>query len=357
MKKLVFPVFIFMIVLSIMFVITLSVSAAQSTVLVIGSNDIKVSAWNEVEVTFTADVAATYTLDLEEGENNAWVMVLTDFGSDDIVLPYKFKLKAGQSKTFIVSTASGSADTVNLVISSDAVVEVPKPQCEIYGHTDAEINGKCDVCAQSMHGVYVADNGNMYCFEWNGAVRTGKIYITDASTNGIVKEGWYYTDANGRFLDKDFYDDNGTLRYIVNGKAYYNAGGAVEHDGKTYFIEWDGIVRTGKFYVTQASIDASAKDTSLVNGYSSGWYYTDENGALIMKGFYNDNGVKRYIENGKSCYARVLLYEGNYYMIEWDGRVVVNTERFYITAASVGVHSDNVNFGWNKTDENGIIQL
>ena len=91
---------------------------------------------------------------------------------------------------------------------------------------------------------------------------------------------------------------------------------------------------------------------------TSGWFYTDDDGAMITKGFHIDgNGVKRYIENGKAAYTKVTLIDGDYYMVDWDGVVVINTEKFYITVSSVGEHKDKVNAGWNKTDKDGKLIL
>ncbi len=143
---------------------------------------------------------------------------------------------------------------------------------------DGELS--CSICGHKTIGVFQSE-GNLYFIEWNGKLLKGKFYVTEETANGYVNAGWYYADENGKFVNEEIILDEGVLRYVVGGKTYYNNGGAIELNGKIYFIEWDGRVQIGKFYVTEAMIAAS--EVTISGG--SGWYYTDDTGAMIMNGF------------------------------------------------------------------------
>jgi len=270
----------------------------------------------------------------------------------------------------------------------------------------------CTICGNKTVGVY--KNGeDLYYIESTGRHATGKIYVSEDFTNGHVTEGWYYADNTGKFIKADFFDDNGTIRYVVDGKTVYTR--VTEIGGKLYMVDWDGVVLTGKFYITADSaqglteegwhytnpdgsfiVDGFFTDGEVIryvrngmtvytgitkingqfymidfdgevktdkfyvteeatNGHvKSGWYYADENGNFLNETFYMDGNVKRYIVNGQGAYTRVTEIDGDYYMIEWDGVVVINTEKFYITESST---KGQFKGGWYKTDENGKIIL
>ena len=204
--------------------------------------------------------------------------------------------------------------------------------------------------------------GNTYFIDWDGVVLIDKIYVSAsaASASGIadMTEGWYYADKTGAFIKEGFYQDGSVKRYIVNGKAaytrmtYIDLDGEGGEDGAFYFIDWDGVVLTKKYY---ASADATEK-----LGLKEGWYYPDETGKFMKEGFYDDNGVKRYIVNGQAVYKRVTKIGDDYYMIEWNGVVVINTDKFYITESSAKANPGDgfpKGAGWYKTDKDGKIIL
>ena len=94
-------------------------------------------------------------------------------------------------------------------------------------------------------------NGDTYYVRSNGAVATGKYYITN--TNGI--EGF----AKGQKL---FFDEEGKMLpikqgvidgyYYVNGQLAY-AAGLVEWNGDIYYVRSNGMVATGTYYVTNVN--------------------------------------------------------------------------------------------------------
>jgi hypothetical protein len=200
----------------------------------------------------------------------------------------------------------------------------------------------CTVCLKKTYGVYKVGT-DLYFREWGDKNLTGKFYVTTETGNELVPEGWYYADESGKFIKEGFFNDKGTLRYIVDGQTVYTR--VTKINGKLYMIDWDGKVLTGKFYITADSL----------NGYlnGEGWYYADENGNFYHNAFYTDGNVKRYILNGQAAYTRLTEINGDYYMIEWDGVVVISTDKFYITASSSKGQLKGA--GWYKTDADGKI--
>ncbi len=274
----------------------------------------------------------------------------------------------------------------------------------------------CSVCGALKTGLYEEVNGNYYFLEWNNKLLEGKFYVTESSANGLLGgEGWYYAYEGGKIIMDDFFtDENGVIRYIVRGQVA--PSGAVEVNGKVYVIDWDGVVRTGKIYVTAESAGTlltegwyyTNNDGSMKTGFvtdngvtryvvdgkvaksgatliddgvyvigdngevrkgkiyvtaesagtvlgGAGWYYTnDKTGKVAENGFYTDeNGTLIYIEGGKGKYERVHKVGDNYYMIEWDGRVVISVDKFfYITADST---KGQIKAGWYKTNSDGSL--
>ncbi len=206
-------------------------------------------------------------------------------------------------------------------------------------HKDLDINGKCDDCKKAYSGVHVYDNG-LYCFEWNGVIRKGKIYITAASSNGIVKEGWYYTDNTGRFYNNEMATFDGQLHYFINGQG---ANGVREIDGELYCFDWLGRVRKNengqRIYVTSDSSNGIVKE---------GWYYTDNTGRFYNEEIAKIDGSYYYLVNGNKSGNGVFEYNGSLYCVDWTG--LVRTGRIYITEASAkGI----VKSGWYYTDNTG----
>jgi len=107
------------------FVIT---KKANENELVLGENSVYVTIENyfanTVEMTFTATAAGTYVLSAADGEENADVYIEDMYGSEWIELPYEFTLEAGESFTFLVSTAANvmteTEDYVDLLLTKKA---------------------------------------------------------------------------------------------------------------------------------------------------------------------------------------------------------------------------------------------
>ena len=196
------------------------------------------------------------------------------------------------------------------------------------------------VGGQAIDNGFVMNNGGIY-FVADGVVQSGKFYVTeDSAEDTPFTAGWYYTEADGAFKT-GFVNDEGVLRYVKEGKTA--ASGAMALGEEIYVLDWNGEVRTGKFYVTEES----AGDI-----LQAGWYYADENGEFIENDFFMDGSVKRYIVNGQAAYLRVANINGSFYMIGWNGEVTIS-DRFYITESSTNDLLKGA--GWYKTDASGAI--
>ena len=96
--------------------------------LVLGNNAIATKVENyyaaPVKATFTAAKAGKYILTAAAGEENAFVAIEVENGSETAELPYEFELEAGETVTFYISTSANVMqnngnfeDEINLVLS------------------------------------------------------------------------------------------------------------------------------------------------------------------------------------------------------------------------------------------------
>lgn len=85
--------------------------------LVLGDNAIPTD-YMGVELGFTATEAGTYTLAAADGETNAFVMALDDYGASMVMLPYEFDLGANETANFAIMANQGE-DTIDLVLTKN----------------------------------------------------------------------------------------------------------------------------------------------------------------------------------------------------------------------------------------------
>ena len=160
----------------------------------------------------------------------------------------------------------------------------------------------------------------------------GKLIVSQtyycSRVNGLMKEGTYAFDAEGKLIpgatDKNgiVRDDDGVLRYYVNGQITY--AGLIQIDGDFYYVRSNGEVVTDCVYWI-----------SWTHGLKEAGYYTfDENGKLtgtpkngIVK---DDDGKLRYYVGGEVTYAGLIQIDGDFYYVRSNGEVVTDCD-YYIT--------------------------
>ena len=137
--------------------------------------------------------------------------------------------------------------------------------------------------------------------------------------NGLMEEGTYAFDAEGKLIpgatDKNgiVKDDDGVLRYYVNGKVTYV--GLIEIDGDFYYVRSSGEVVTNCVYWI-----------TWTHGLKEAGYYTfDESGKLTgtpKNGIVEEDGVLHYYVNGKLTYAGLIKIGDDYYYVNSKCEVV-----------------------------------
>ena len=146
-------------------------------------------------------------------------------------------------------------------------------------------------------------------------------------TNGLMPEGIYAFDAEGKLIqgatDKNgiVKDDDGVLRYYVNGKVTYV--GLIEIDGDFYYVRSNGEVVTNCVYWI-----------TWTHGLKEAGYYTfDENGKLTgtpKNGIVEEDGVLHYYVNGTLTYAGLIKIGDDYYYVNSKCEVVRDCD-YYIS--------------------------
>ena len=145
--------------------------------------------------------------------------------------------------------------------------------------------------------------------------------------NGLMEEGTYAFDAEGKLIpgatDKNgiVKDDDGVLRYYVNGKVTYV--GLIEIDGDFYYVRSSGEVVTNCVYWI-----------TWTHGLKEAGYYTfDESGKLTgtpKNGIVEEDGVLHYYVNGKLTYAGLIKIGDDYYYVNSKCEVVRDCD-YYIS--------------------------
>ena len=159
----------------------------------------------------------------------------------------------------------------------------------------------------------------------------GKLIVSQtyycSRMNGLMEEGTYAFDAEGKLIqgatDKNgiVKDDDGVLRYYVNGKVTYV--GLIEIDGDFYYVRSSGEVVTDCVYWI-----------TWTHGLKEAGYYTfDENGKLTgtpKNGIVEEDGVLHYYVNGKLTYAGLIKVGDDYYYVNSKCEVVRDCD-YYIS--------------------------
>ena len=217
--------------------------------------------------------------------------------------------------------------------------------------------------------LYPVDNemlnlqGKKYYIDWNGRMKTGAFYYDGstyfANTNGEIQEkaswyidskgNWYYVKQDGKVVTDDIYkignksyifdgdgvmqkgtvwyngkmyltDNNGAVIstngwYLKKGDWYYiNKDSSIvtdefkEIDGKLYYFEYDGVMKTGDFSIYDSETGTSKR------------YYADENGKITRNDWYQA-GVEWYYADANGQKETNKWIDGTYYLNELGAMV------------------------------------
>ena len=140
--------------------------------------------------------------------------------------------------------------------------------------------------------------------------------------NGLMEEGTYAFDEKGKLIpgatDKNgiVKDDDGVLRYYVNGKVTYV--GLIEIDGDFYYVRSSGEVVNDCVYYISWTHDLMPQ----------GRYHFDADGKLtgsvapLKNGIYEEDGSLYFYRNGERTYAGLIQIDGDYYYVRSTCEVV-----------------------------------
>ena len=136
-------------------------------------------------------------------------------------------------------------------------------------------------------------------------------------TNDLKEPGYYTFDADGKMvrpsLNGIVQDDDGVLRYYVNGKVTYV--GLIEINGDYYYVRSNGEVVTNCTYYITWTHDLK----------EPGYYVFDAKGKLIgmpKNGIVEEDGTLRYYANGEPTYVGLIKIGRDYYYVNSKCEVV-----------------------------------
>ena len=136
-------------------------------------------------------------------------------------------------------------------------------------------------------------------------------------TNDLKEPGYYTFDADGKMvrpsLNGIVQDDDGVLRYYVNGKVTYV--GLIEINGDYYYVRSNGEVVTNCTYYITWTHDLK----------EPGYYVFDAEGKLIgmpKNGIVEEDGTLRYYANGEPTYVGLIKIGRDYYYVNSKCEVV-----------------------------------
>ena len=170
-------------------------------------------------------------------------------------------------------------------------------------------------------------NGDFYYVRSSGEVVAGCVYYI-TWTHGLKDPGYYTFDENGKLIGAPkngiVKDEDGVLRYYVNGKLTY--AGLIEINGDYYYVNSKcEVVHDCDYYITWTH-DLKPQ----------GRYHFDADGKMtgevvpLKNGIYEEDGSLYYYRNGERTYAGLIQIDGDYYYVNSKCEVVHDCD-YYIT--------------------------
>ena len=191
---------------------------------------------------------------------------------------------------------------------------------------------------------------------------TGEYYVY--KTNGLMDEGTYEFDSDGKMILPEepdpektgFYDEDGKTYYYVAGVKTY--AGLILVDGDYYYVKSDCSVVKDCSYFVWTTNDLMDRD----------WYDFDADGKMIIpgeeptdaptenpdagkNGFYDEDGKTYYYVDGVKTYAGLIKVGDDYYYVKSDCSVVKDCNYFVWTT------NDLMDQDWYDFDADGKMIL
>ena len=191
-------------------------------------------------------------------------------------------------------------------------------------HEDTEINGIQNVGGTLYYYIdgikapagMIQIGNDIYYVNSKAQLVCGQDYYC-SRTNDLKEPGYYTFDADGKMvrpsLNGIVKDDDGVLRYYVNGNVTYV--GLIEINGDYYYVRSNGEVVTNCTYYITWTHDLK----------EPGYYVFDAKGKLIgmpKNGIVEEDGTLRYYANGEPTYVGLIKIGRDYYYVNSKCEVV-----------------------------------
>ena len=191
-------------------------------------------------------------------------------------------------------------------------------------HEDTKINGIQNVGGTLYYYIdgikapagMIQIGNDIYYVNSKAQLVCGQDYYC-SRTNDLKEPGYYTFDADGKMvrpsLNGIVKDDDGVLRYYVNGKVTYV--GLIEINGDYYYVRSNGEVVTNCTYYITWTHDLK----------EPGYYVFDAKGKLIgmpKNGIVEEDGTLRYYANGEPTYVGLIKIGRDYYYVNSKCEVV-----------------------------------
>ena len=198
--------------------------------------------------------------------------------------------------------------------------DLPAMQNYEFGADGKMLNG----VVEKENGLYFYENGNLatcgmvnwegnyYYVYWEGVIKTGKQYVVRTRCD-LPASKHYEFGADGK-MTSGIVEKDGVMYFYENGAPA--TCGLIEWNGDYYYTDWDGIVQTGKKYVSRTRCDLP------VGNYEFG------SDGKMLEGIVEKDGVMYFYENGAPATCGLINWEGDYYYVYWEG--VIKTGKQHV---------------------------
>lgn len=205
------------------------------------------------------------------------------------------------------------------------------------------------------------DNGKLYYVQSNGELFTdgmccvdGKLY--EADEKGVLTER---AGASEGWQEKD-----GKWYYLIDGELVKDRIYTV--DGKDYYFSYDGVMEVGSFYYYDEEQNKGGNKFADASGaivHNEGWvsiyedgeytyYYVQEDGWLVERGFHTINGVEYYFYySGSMATGKFWYDDGN----GKSGNKFADASGAVINGPSWGSAYENGVLVWYYIQEDGFV--